>query len=124
MASGISDAKARRNSKTKASFKSRAKAGLPAKAGKRRPHNIKHDKDGNYIAADFKPRPKVDYDHQFKGYVMREMRNEHITPVPSGRVLSEGMDKIWQLERRAGLFSDPFVFARMRTHFRHGLLEL
>ena len=66
----------------------------------------------------------MDYDHQFRGYVMREMRNEHVTPVPSGRVLNEGMDKIRQMEKRAGLFSDPFVFARMRTHFRNGLLEI
>ena len=39
MATGMSNAKARRNSKTKARA-SRAKLGLVAKAGKRRPHNM------------------------------------------------------------------------------------
>lgn len=38
----------------------RAKAGLPAKAGRRRPHNIMKDKSGNYVAAPYKARPKVE----------------------------------------------------------------
>lgn len=38
----------------------RAKVGLPAKAGRRRPHNIMKDKNGDYVAAPFKARPKVE----------------------------------------------------------------
>lgn len=44
MAAGISNAKARRSSKTRVGI-NRAKANLPAKAGKRRPPHIKSVKD-------------------------------------------------------------------------------
>ena len=64
MASGISNAKGRRSSKTKNNGKSRAKIGLPAKAGKRRPHNIVKGKDGNYVAGPFVARPKIEQDER------------------------------------------------------------
>jgi len=68
MATGMSKAKARRNSKTKARAP-RSKLGLPAKAGKRRPHNIMHDKNGDYTAAPFVARPKDDSPEP-KAYMM------------------------------------------------------
>jgi hypothetical protein len=63
MPAGISKAKGRRNSKTMRSANSRAKLNLPAKAGKRRPHNIVKKGD-DYIAAAFNPRPKVEKDEK------------------------------------------------------------
>ncbi len=119
MASGISKAKGRRSSKMKAKG-GRAKAGLPAKAGRRRPHNIMKDKQGNYIAADFKPRPKEDKPED-KGYVMSESKTTTI--IPSGAVLRDGIARINAMERHAKANSDPFAFARMRTHFKHGIFE-
>ncbi len=119
MASGISKAKGRRSSKMKAKG-GRAKAGLPAKAGRRRPHNIMKDKQGNYIAADFKPRPKEDKPED-KGYVMSESKTTTIIPV--GAVLRDGIARINAMERHAKANSDPFAFARMKTHFKHGIFE-
>ncbi len=69
MPAGMSAGKARRNSKTKALGASRARLGLPSKAGKRRPHNIKADGKGGYIMAEFKPRPKTGHDDR-KMFIM------------------------------------------------------
>lgn len=81
MPAGMSKAKARQNSKTKASGFSRAKVNAVAKAGKRRPHNIMHDSRGDYIAAPFVPRPKKEKEEP-QGYVMM-----HLVPVnPPGKV--------------------------------------
>lgn len=60
----MSNGVARRNAKTKRSGKSRGLLGLPAKAGKRRPHNITKDSKGNYIAAPFVARPRKDKDER------------------------------------------------------------
>ncbi len=120
MPAGMSKAKARQNSKTKNYGASRARLGLPAKAGKRRPHNIKADGKGNYIAADFKPRPKVEV-KEVKPYIMTETKEKANPPV--GAALKEGMRKIQEMERRHGAsMSDPFAFKRMRTHFKLGLV--
>lgn len=122
MAAGMSNAKARRNSKTKSNGHSRARAGLPAKAGKRRPHNIVKDASGNYIMAPFKEREKVapevtrhyEQTHEVTGYRGK----------PYGAVLKDGLLKISKMQRNAKNNSDPFLFDRMRTHFVNGLLEL
>ena len=80
MPAGISTAKARRNSKTKASA-CRAKLGLPAKAGKRRPHNIMKDSKGDYIAAPFAPRPRV-IEEEKRPFIM-----DYTVPVnPPGKI--------------------------------------
>ncbi len=121
MPAGISTAKARRNSKTKASA-SRAKIGLPAKAGKRRPHNIKHDAFGNYVAADFSPRVKEQKAEE-KGFVMPESKVTTIIK-PSGVALYDGLACINKMEQTSKINSDPFAFQRMRTHFKHGLFDL
>lgn len=121
MPAGMSKAKARQNSRTKARA-SRAKANLPAKAGKRRPHNIKHDASGNYIAADMKPRPKLDIKPSV-GYTMPDRPNERVNK-PTGAVLREGMNRIRSMERNTKGNSDPFAFMRMKTHFQNGIFDL
>ena len=123
MATGISKAKARQNSKTKARA-SRAKLGLVAKAGKRRPHNIVHDKDGNYVAAPFVARPKDDSPEP-KAYMMtQEVKLGDRIPVPTGVNRREGLAKIASMKRGTKNLSDPFVFDRMATHFVNGLVEV
>lgn len=123
MATGMSKAKARQNSKTKARA-SRAKLGLPAKAGKRRPHNIIHDKNGDYVAAAFVPRPKVQ-EAEAKAYMMtHEVKASDRIPVPVGHVRREGLAKIASMKRGTKNLSDPFVFDRMATHFVNGLVEV
>ena len=103
MATGISKAKARRNSKTKAKA-SRAKLGLPAKAGKRRPK-------------DDSPEPKA--------YMMtHEVKVGDRIPVPSGHVRKDGLEKIASMKRNSKNLSDPFIFDRMATHFVNGLVEV
>lgn len=126
MASGISNAKGRRNSKTKASGFSRSKLGLVSKAGKRRPHNIAKDSSGNYVAAPFVPRKKDEVTEDKKQFIMTgEVRQDRITPKPTGAILRDGLKKIDDLENRMGKsMSDPYAFQRMRTHFRLGLLEV
>lgn len=122
MPAGMSDAKARRNSKTKSNGKSRARAGLPAKAGKRRPHNIVKDASGNYVMAAFKEHEKVvpepvrfyEQTHEVTGYHGK----------PQGAVLKDGLIKINKMQRNTKNNSDPFLFDRMRTHFVNGLLDL
>jgi hypothetical protein len=105
MASGISDAKARRNSKTKAM--GRAKLGLPAKAGKRKPGWKAH---------------KRSYDSYGRGFIMQhEVKIEAIKP--RGDVLRRGMDIIRNMERSTPENSDPFRWNRMRTHFAGGLID-
>jgi len=123
MATGMSKAKARRNSKTKARAP-RSKLGLPAKAGKRRPHNIMHDKNGDYTAAPFVARPKDDSPEP-KAYMMtHEVKVGDRIPVPSGHVRKEGLAKIASMKRSSKSLSDPFVFDRMATHFVNGLVEV
>jgi hypothetical protein len=120
MASGISKAKGRRSSKMKAKG-GRAKAGLPAKAGRRRPHNIVKNAHGDYIAADFKPRPKEDK-VEVKPYQMGDTKVTTIS-IPHGTTLRDGMMRIDAMERHSKANSDPFAFNRMRTHFKHGIFE-
>ena len=123
MATGMSKAKARRNSKTKARA-SRAKLGLPAKAGKRRPNNIMHDKNGDYTAAPFVARPKDDSPEP-KAYMMtHEVKVGDRLPVPTGHVRKEGLDKIASMKRGTKNLSDPFIFDRMATHFVNGLVDV
>lgn len=123
MATGMSKAKARQNSKTKARA-SRAKLGLPAKAGKRRPHNITKDKNGDYVAAPFVARPK-DTGPEPKAYMMtHEVKVGDRLPVPTGHVRRDGLAKIASMKRGTKNLSDPFVFDRMATHFVNGLVEV
>jgi len=123
MATGISKAKGRRNSKTKAKA-SRAKLGLVAKAGKRRPHNIIKDSHGSYMAAPFVPRPRDDSPEP-KAYMMtHEVKVEDRIPVPYGHVRKDGLDKIASMKRNSKNLSDPFIFDRMATHFVNGLVEV
>ena len=123
MATGMSKAKARQNSKTKARA-SRAKLGLPAKAGKRRPHNITKDKNGDYIMAPFVARPKDDSPEP-KAYMMtHEVKVGDRIPVPYGHVRKDGLEKIASMKRSSKSLSDPFVFDRMATHFVNGLVEV
>lgn len=123
MATGISKAKARRNSRTKQTA-SRAKIGLPAKAGKRRPHNIMHDKNGDYVAAPFVARPRDD-DPEPKAYMQtHDVKVGDRIPVPAGARRREGLAKIASMKRGTRNLSDPFVFDRMATHFVNGLMEI
>lgn len=123
MATGMSKAKARQNSKTKARA-SRAKLGLPAKAGKRRPHNITKDKNGDYVAAPFVARPRDDSPEP-KAYMMtHEVKVGDRIPVPHGHLRREGLAKIAGMKRGTKNLSDPFVFDRMATHFVNGLVEV
>lgn len=123
MATGMSKAKARQNSKTKARA-SRAKLGLIAKAGKRRPHNITKDKNGDYVAAPFAARPK-DTGPEPKAYMMtHEVKVGDRLPVPTGHVRREGLAKISSMKRGTKNLSDPFIFDRMATHFVNGLVEV
>lgn len=119
MATGMSKAKARRNSKTK-TMSPRSKLGLPAKAGRRRPHNIVKNVHGDYVAAEFTPRPKVEK-VEAKSYIMGESRDTTI--IPSGAVLHDGLARINKMERHAKNNSDPFAFDRMRAHFKLGIFE-
>ncbi len=120
MATGMSKAKARQNSKTKAKA-SRAKLGLPAKAGKRRPHNVMRDKNGDYVAAPFVARPR-DLTPEPKAYIQGDVTDR--VHVPDGVELRDGLARIDNMERNTKGNSDPFAFQRMRTHFRHGLFDL
>ena len=123
MATGMSKAKARQNSKTKARA-SRAKLGLVAKAGKRRPHNIIKDSKGNYMAAPFVARPKVQ-EAEPRAYMMtHEVKASDRIPVPTGHVKRDGLAKIASMKRGTKNLSDPFVFDRMATHFVNGLVEV
>lgn len=123
MATGMSKAKARRNSKTKARAP-RSKLGLPAKAGKRRPHNIMRDKHGDYVAAPFVARPRDDSPEP-KAYMMtHEVKVGDRIPVPHGHLRREGLAKIASMKRSSKSLSDPFVFDRMATHFVNGLVEI
>ena len=123
MATGMSNAKARRNSKTKARA-SRAKLGLVAKAGKRRPHNIMKDSKGSYMAAPFVARPRDDSPEP-KAYMMtHEVKVGDRIPVPSGVNRRDGLTKIVSMKRGTKNLSDPFVFDRMAIHFVNGLIEV
>lgn len=95
-----------------------------AKAGRRRPHNIIHDKDGNYVAAPFKARPKLEIAEP-KAYMQtHEVKSSDRLPIPTGHVRREGLAKIASMKRGTKNLSDPFVFDRMATHFVNGLVEL
>ena len=97
---------------------------INAKAGRRRPHNIVHDKDGNYEAAIFKARPKLDV-VETKAYMMtHEVKVGDRIPVLTGANRREGLAKIASMKRGTKNLSDPFVFDRMATHFVNGLVEL
>ena len=123
MATGISKAKARQNSKTKARA-SRAKLGLVAKAGKRRPHNIVKDSRGDYMLGNFVARPRDDSPEP-KAYMMtHEVKFGDRIPVPTGVNRREGLAKIASMKRGTKNLSDPFVFDRMATHFVNGLVEV
>ena len=119
MATGMSTAKARRNSKTKARA-SRAKLGLPAKAGKRRPHNIMKDGKGDYMAAPFVARVK-EQKAEPKAYIQGDVTDR--VHIPVGVELRDGLARIASMKRTAKNNSDPFAFDRMATHFKHGLFE-
>ncbi len=95
-----------------------------AKAGKRRPHNIIHNKDGDYVAASFVARPK-DTGPEPKAYMMtHDVKVGDRIPVPTGHVRREGLAKIASMKRGTRNLSDPFVFDRMATHFVNGLIEV
>ncbi len=95
-----------------------------AKAGRRRPHNIVHDKDGNYVSAPFKARPRDDSPEP-KAYMMtHEVKVGDRIPVPTSRHRREGLAKIASMKRGTKNLSDPFVFDRMATHFVNGLVEV
>lgn len=122
MADGMSKANARQSAK---SAKWRSKAGLPAKAGKRRPPHIQRDADGDYVAAKSGqprravPQPKPRY------AMLHDVKPQAVTRPPRGEALVKGLRKIDQLAREwRASSSDPFAAARLRTHFRHGLAEL
>ena len=119
MATGMSTAKARRNSKTKARA-SRAKLGLPAKAGKRRPHNIMKDGKGDYMAAPFVARVK-EQKAEPKAYIQGDVTDR--VHIPVGVELRDGLARIASMKRTAKNNSDPLAFDRMATHFKHGLFE-
>ena len=119
MATGMSTAKARRNSKTKARA-SRAKLGLPAKAGKRRPHNIMKDGKGDYMAAPFVARVK-EQKAEPKAYIQGDVTDR--VHIPVGVELRDGLARIASMKCTAKNNSDPFAFDRMATHFKHGLFE-
>lgn len=119
MATGMSKAKARRNSKTKAKA-SRSKLGLVAKAGKRRPHNIMKDSHGSYMAAPFVARVK-EQKAEPRAYIQGDVID--IVHVPVGVELRDGLARIASMKRQAKNNSDPFAFDRMATHYRHGLFE-
>ena len=123
MPAGMSTGKARRNAKTK-NRASRAKIGLPAKAGKRRPHNIIHDKNGDYVSAPFVARPRDDSPEPRAYMMTHEVRVGDRTPVPTGHVRRDGLAKIASMKRGTKNLSDPFVFDRMATHFVNGLVEV
>ncbi len=120
MPAGMSKAKARQNSKTKARA-SRMKLGLPAKAGKRRPHNIMHDGKGDYVAAPFVARVK-EQKAEPKAYIQGDVTER--VHVPTGAELRDGLARIASMKRSAKNNSDPFAFDRMATHYRHGLFDL
>jgi len=92
-----------------------------AKAGRRRPHNIVKNAHGDYVSADFKPRPKMEK-VEAKSYQMSETKFTTIM-IPHGAVLRDGMMRIDTMERHSKANSDPFAFNRMRTHFKHGIFE-
>lgn len=122
MADGMSKANARQSSK---SPKWRSKAGLPAKAGKRRPPHIEKNADGDYIAAKSgqprraSPQPKPRY------AMLHDVKAGAASKPPSGAALIKGLRKIDELARQwRASSSDPFAAARLRTHFRLGLAEL
>lgn len=95
-----------------------------AKAGRRRPHNIIHDKDGNYVAAPFVARPKAQ-EAEPKAYMQtHEVKASDRLPIPTGHVRREGLAKIASMKRGTKNLSDPFVFDRMATHFVNGLVEV
>lgn len=119
MPAGMSKAKARQNSKTKTRA-SRAKLGLPAKAGKRRPHNIMHDGKGDYIAAPFVARVR-EQKAEPKAYIQGDVTERVHVPVDAE--LRDGLARIASMKRSSKNNSDPFAFDRMATHYRHGLFE-
>ena len=119
MATGMSNAKARRNSKTKARA-SRSKLGLVAKAGKRRPHNIIKDSQGNYVSGPFVARVK-EQKAEPRAYIQGDVTDR--VHVPVGVELRDGLARIASMKRQAKNNSDPFAFDRMATHYRHGLFE-
>lgn len=94
---------------------------INAKAGRRRPHNIVKNAHGDYVAADFKPRPKMEK-VEAKPYIMVETKGTTII-IPQGAVLRAGLARIDTMERHSKANSDPFAFARMRTHFKNGIFE-
>lgn len=97
---------------------------LVAKAGKRRPHNIVKDSQGNYISAPFKAREREQVSEP-KVYMMtHDVKASDRIPVPVGHHRREGLAKIASMKRGTRNLSDPFVFDRMATHFVNGLVEL
>lgn len=97
---------------------------LVAKAGKRRPHNIIKDSQGNYISAPFKAREREQVAEP-KVYMMtHDVKASDRIPVPVGHHRREGLAKIASMKRGTRNLSDPFVFDRMATHFVNGLVEV
>lgn len=122
MADGMSKANARQSAK---SPKWRGKAGLPAKAGKRRPPHIQRNADGDYIAAK-SGQPRSAAPQPKPGFTMtHDVKPSAVTRPPSGAALAHGLRKIDELARQwRASSSDPFAAKRLRTHFRLGLAEL
>lgn len=97
---------------------------IVAKAGKRRPHNITKDKNGDYVAAPFVARSRSQ-EAESKAYMMtHDVKASNRIAVPVGNQLKEGLAKIASMKRVTRNLSDPFVFDRMATHFVNGLVEV
>lgn len=55
-----------------------------------------------------------------KGFEIQQRDIVQAVP-PSGTLLRERLNKVDQMERKAGSNSDPFLFKRMRAHVRAGI---
>lgn len=100
------------NKKTMGSI--RAKAGMPAKAGRRKvygkgsKHKTKHFGEGRGFIMDQNTSTKTELAHQ----------------PPSGKVLRDNLRVIHNLERTdTKLDSDPFKWGRIRAHVRAGIVN-
>lgn len=93
---------------------------LVAKAGRRRPHNIVKDSQGNYVSGPLVARVK-EQKAEPKAYIQGDVTER--VHVPTGAELRDGLSRIASMKRSAKNNSDPFAFDRMATHYRHGLFE-
>ncbi len=93
---------------------------LVAKAGRRRPHNIVKDSQGNYVSGPFVARVR-EQKAEPKAYIQGDLTGR--VHSPEGVELREGLARIASMRRSTKNNSDPFTFDRMATHYRHGLFE-